>query len=447
MIHEVKPVISGRRLVLTYNLIQKNPGQLPSASNSSKELTKLRSIFSWWKENIVDDVDEMPDMMGYLLDHHYTQASLSLNSLKGKDLKVATYLNEASAEADVYFCLANVERIVMGACEGGGGRGHYGYYDDESEDSDDGGHHSIDDILEDNISLVYVAELDGSAVGSNMPFDADQLIQEDIFDDLEPDEEDFEGYTGNAGAQATHFYRRTIAILMPRSHRIPFFLQSSNFLVSNGRPEAIKWLGSLSEDLVNKPESVKQTIRDMKTICNLVLENMRSWKNVVLIRDTRPQPYSDEVLARVLQATINLQDNKLFAEGCIVCVDSLNLPAFEIVGSAIVESNLGELLPSVHSSVREPMIYDRIADSLYRIAHVISKQKSFTKRFLAILRICSSGSSVPHCSGSQKDALFQWRSQEWIKLLTDANVELSSEHDGQNICKILEEFGSSVVDQ
>jgi hypothetical protein len=46
--HEVKPVISGRRLVLTYNLVHTTPESKELVANLTKR-AKLRDLLSWWK--------------------------------------------------------------------------------------------------------------------------------------------------------------------------------------------------------------------------------------------------------------------------------------------------------------------------------------------------------------------------------------------------------------
>lgn len=288
----------------------------------------------------MDDPDEIPQTKAYMLEHHYTEASLSFNSLKGKDLQIATYLKEAAAETYVYFCLANVERTVVGGCDDYDSRyrGYRGYYDEEESDEE---FHTIEDVIEQDISLLYVAGLDGSEIGRDMPFGEDHLIQKDIFDDLSPDDEDFEGHTGNEGATATHFYRRTVAILMPRSHCIPFFLQSTDRHCSDGGTEIIKWLDSLSEDLTKKPESAARISADIKSLCALVIEQTRKSKK----HDSTPQQYSDKVLARVLQAAFDLNDKTSLAEACTVFYDKLSDPLFRCFDSGIAKLDLLEFLP------------------------------------------------------------------------------------------------------
>lgn len=45
-----------------------------------------------------------------------------------------------------------------------------------------------------------------------MDVDENRIVQPDLYEsDREPDDEDFEGYTGNEGASATHWYRDAVS--------------------------------------------------------------------------------------------------------------------------------------------------------------------------------------------------------------------------------------------
>lgn len=47
--------------------------------------------------------------------------------------------------------------------------------------------------------------------GVNLSFSETMIIQDDAFKG-DPDDEDYEGFTGNEGAHATHFYRPTVSL-------------------------------------------------------------------------------------------------------------------------------------------------------------------------------------------------------------------------------------------
>lgn len=51
--------------------------------------------------------------------------------------------------------------------------------------------------------------LDGTLLAKNIALAEDNFIQEKVFD-RDPDKEDYEGYMGNSGPDATHFYHDSV---------------------------------------------------------------------------------------------------------------------------------------------------------------------------------------------------------------------------------------------
>lgn len=70
----------------------------------------------------------------------------------------------------------------------------------------DEGHHSIEEIFDEKIRLQRIVPLFGTEVINNIEIREDDILQNEPFD-REPDGEHYNGYTGNAGADATHWYR------------------------------------------------------------------------------------------------------------------------------------------------------------------------------------------------------------------------------------------------
>ncbi|KAL2072640.1 hypothetical protein VTL71DRAFT_11983 [Oculimacula yallundae] len=110
--HDVKPVTSGRRLVLTYNLIHTTPGPVATAKLVTEDSRTLQRLCSWWAANV--DKCNCPQSMAYLLDLQYTDANLSSHAFKDQDFFVVSQLKDACSNSGVYLCFANLERIVTG---------------------------------------------------------------------------------------------------------------------------------------------------------------------------------------------------------------------------------------------------------------------------------------------------------------------------------------------
>lgn len=56
-----------------------------------------------------------------------------------------------------------------------------------------------------------MVDLDGHVLGQEITIQEDDIVQEDPFE-RGPDDEDYEGYTGNVGASAPHWYRDTVSV-------------------------------------------------------------------------------------------------------------------------------------------------------------------------------------------------------------------------------------------
>lgn len=134
--------------------------------------------------------------------------------------------------------LASLERKVYGGVEDDYdeyyGRG-FGYYDDEESENGDSedensedepsdcskdrptrryasDFHEIIDECDKSLKLKRIVDFAGRVVGTEFDVDEDNIIQDEPFKDREPDEEDFEGYTGNEGGSTTHWYRNTVSL-------------------------------------------------------------------------------------------------------------------------------------------------------------------------------------------------------------------------------------------
>lgn len=110
--------------------------------------------------------------------------------------------------------LATVEKSISGGVDDGGYdryRGSHRYYDYDDDESD-GDIHTIVDEYNREVKLSRLVDLDGAQKLRDISIDESDFLYDDMFDD-DPDDEDYTGFTGNAGAEATHWYRRTVSYL------------------------------------------------------------------------------------------------------------------------------------------------------------------------------------------------------------------------------------------
>ncbi len=194
----MKPVTSGYRFVLTYNLIYTAPGAPQTAASINNGEIRLRNTLTLWKDRMHDST--APKSLAYILGHQYTEASLSFDQLKGRDRSIVRSLMDACEKEGFCIYLANVHREVEGGCGG--------YGDDEWDDY--GEFHKIEDVCSDETFLRKVIDRQGSVVAERLKIDDTQFVQHGVFK-REPDDEDYSGYTGNEGVSATHFYNNTVS--------------------------------------------------------------------------------------------------------------------------------------------------------------------------------------------------------------------------------------------
>ncbi|KAI4198509.1 MAG: hypothetical protein LQ350_005238 [Teloschistes chrysophthalmus] len=95
----------------------------------------------------------------------------------------------------------DIIKMERGECAGDG----YDDDDEEEEDDDDNGPHLIEEVLDTSLEIKRLVDLDGNLLGRGMDVDEEDFIQDDLFA-RDPDHEDYEGYMGNWGPDATHFY-------------------------------------------------------------------------------------------------------------------------------------------------------------------------------------------------------------------------------------------------
>src|SRR5664279_1164796 len=131
--HEVRPVRTGNRIVLTYNLLLKNDtaasASEPPAATVDAVADQLRAHFvTPPRPRWSGDAARPPDRLVYLLDHEYTERGLSWARLKGADADRVAALRAAAAAAgcESVMALADVHETwscIEDGWDGARGRG------------------------------------------------------------------------------------------------------------------------------------------------------------------------------------------------------------------------------------------------------------------------------------------------------------------------------------
>ena len=116
--HCVRPVTSGYRLCLVYNVVYTGRSEIPQLVDNSALLKELtRTVDAWETDG---------QLVVYLLDHKYSKAGLRFDCLKGEDASKYQILEQyMSKRDDLQLYLG----IMTKTESGGGSYGDYEFYD------------------------------------------------------------------------------------------------------------------------------------------------------------------------------------------------------------------------------------------------------------------------------------------------------------------------------
>ncbi|KAK4691884.1 hypothetical protein P7C71_g5213, partial [Lecanoromycetidae sp. Uapishka_2] len=188
VVHEIKPVESGYRLVLTYNLIRTDYSGPTSASVLVDEKARFQRILSEWKQR-VNSGQPTVSKLAWILDHKYSEANMGLKKLKGHDDLLGRYMADICEMEGFTIWFAKMTLTVFEA----------------SRELDDD-----DDELDQRLVLSSVYCTDGDRILDDASIGREQIIQADCFD-RDPDNIEAEE-TGNEGVDETYFYHDAVSI-------------------------------------------------------------------------------------------------------------------------------------------------------------------------------------------------------------------------------------------
>jgi hypothetical protein len=220
--HEVRPVTSGFRLSLVYNLTLARSKRTIAAPRSSEHIAAVARILHRWNEEVEQaaarDQEHSPSKLAILLDHEYSAAGLAFDALKGIDRAKVRVLFAAARQTGIDASLSLVTHWESGSAEPSG---HYGYGRGRGYDFDyDEGAHEMGEVFEENVTAQRFRDADGKPLAfGRIRLDKAEIVSETPVNEGEPDKEDFEGYTGNAGMTLERWYHRAAVMLWPEKSR------------------------------------------------------------------------------------------------------------------------------------------------------------------------------------------------------------------------------------
>jgi hypothetical protein len=220
--HEVRPVRSGYRVTLTFNLMLTGPTPTSDAGPVEQAARHLTEHFTSRATSRYGgrDLGE-PTRLAFLLDHEYTQAGLRSNLFKGADAERVTVLREAAEQAGCETALALAEIKETWDAVPDGESGRYGGYDDEyddpEDDPEDDNAYDLNELIDDEITLGWWISPDGSGAETiNLPLGDQEVCAVTPSRSLTPYNSEYEGYMGNYGNTVDRWYRRAAVVVWPK---------------------------------------------------------------------------------------------------------------------------------------------------------------------------------------------------------------------------------------
>ena len=213
--HELRPLRSGHRVALVYNLVRPK-GRAPRVPDVRPEIARVAKALRAWGSS-----PDSPVKVVYPLKHQYSLAELAFGALKNEDAASADVLVTAAEEAGCVLRLAMVSIEESGSAEPiWDGRhsnrwGRYGGHDDEDEDEDDESY-EVTEVHDRSQTLDAWRRPDDSPEPLGpIPYDDSEVSPPDALADEEPDEDHFHEASGNEGCSFDRTYRRAALVLWP----------------------------------------------------------------------------------------------------------------------------------------------------------------------------------------------------------------------------------------
>jgi hypothetical protein len=194
--HEVRPLISGYRVALVYNLVQRQAGKSIQPEQLANYVSRLAALLKSDSENDT----KIPKIV--LLGHQYTPENFSSESLKLDDRTKAETLLRAAEQAGYYakLCLVTSFQSGLPAYDG------FDYDGEPDEDT------PMEEVYDESLSVEHWLE-EGIPPLRKFSFDEEDMLATFHINDGEPIVKECSGYMGNYGPDLMHWYHYGAVVL------------------------------------------------------------------------------------------------------------------------------------------------------------------------------------------------------------------------------------------
>ncbi|MEX1224049.1 MAG: 2OG-Fe(II) oxygenase [Pirellulales bacterium] len=217
--HEVKKVTSGVRVCLAFNLILKPARKSGGGASSSQVDPKLQRAVNEWLRH------RGSDPLVFALEHQYTKTGLKPDLLKGADRELHRHVAAVCRSSDCLLHFGQVSRhLCQGADDGSFGYGRRG----RRRWSGDYNDLELGEVYEDEIIIDGWRNAGGKQMRlASLGCDSSQIISATPVEQWVPTQQDYEGYTGNAGNTLDRWYHKAAIVIWPRTAQFEIVAQMS----------------------------------------------------------------------------------------------------------------------------------------------------------------------------------------------------------------------------
>ena len=203
--HELKPVTSGYRVCLVYNLVQPAGTTKIESPKIAPQVEKLAVLL----KQMEGQFENRPKAV--LLGHQYTPANFSLSHLKHHDRPRAEALLQAAEKAGYFAGLGLVTHYLIGDLEGGGYDYSYSHRHSRHKNEVEATMGSVYDV---QTKIEHWSD-DGAPTLGQINLNDEDLITDLEIGEGKPIDKHEEGYTGNEGMTMEYWYHYGAVILWP----------------------------------------------------------------------------------------------------------------------------------------------------------------------------------------------------------------------------------------
>lgn len=331
--HEIKPIATGNRLCLVYNLIQ----QFDKKNESSQHPLKA-PLYPKEIEEVAQILRNQESKEGsaakivWLLEHKYTPAGLSFASLKNGDAALAKVVVEAAKRAEYCIQLGfmHIEESGSAECryDSYSSRRSRRYWNTDEKENDD--HFEIGEIFDSTHYIDGWIPLSGlSYTSGELPLENGELMPQGALDGEEPDEREFSEATGNEGASFERSYHRAVLVLWSQKRHAEVLLQGGTDSVFSYFKIQVNAVGELSPQDSLHAET-----------CTLANRMIQQWPT----RSDHTLKMLNELILLKNRELLELFIEKIIIEQYDTSAEASLLAAFELLNNATIDRLLDQLI-------------------------------------------------------------------------------------------------------